>query len=60
MLFAIVVFITLLGVVFYQRGGAIQNIIDTKTGVQDVRSATIIDFMYAFILLIFKEVSNIP
>lgn len=60
MVFAIFVFITLLGVVFYQRGGAIQNIIDTKTGVQDVRSATIIDFMYALILLVFKEMSNIP
>ncbi|WP_089604155.1 hypothetical protein [Acinetobacter piscicola] len=60
MLFAISVFIILLGVVFYQRGGAIQNIIDTKTGVQDVRSATIIDFMYALILLVFKEMSNIP
>ena len=60
MLFAISVFIVLLGVVFYQRGGAIQNIIDTKTGVQDVRSATIIDFIYALILLVFKEMSNIP
>ena len=60
MLFAIAVFITLLGIVFYKRGGAIQNIIDTKTGVQDVRSATIIDFMYALILLVFKEMSNIP
>lgn len=60
MLFAITVFITLLGIVFYKRGGAIQNIIDTKTGVQDVRSATIIDFMYALILLVFKEMSNIP
>ena len=60
MLFAILVFVVLLGVVFYQRGGAIQNIIDTKTGVQDVRSATIIDFIYALILLVFKEISNIP
>ena len=60
MLFAIAVFVVLLGVVFYQRGGAIQNIIDTKTGVQDVRSATIIDFIYALILLVFKEMSNIP
>lgn len=60
MLFAITVFVVLLGIVFYQRGGAIQNIIDTKTGVQDVRSATIIDFIYALILLVFKEMSNIP
>lgn len=39
---------------------AIQNIIDTKTGVADIRSATIIDFIYATILLVFKEWSNIP
>lgn len=60
LLFAILVFIVLLGVILYQRGGAIQNIIDTKTGVTDIRSATIIDFIYAIILLIFKEWSNIP
>ena len=60
LIFAILVFIVLLGVILYQRGGAIQKIIDTKTGVTDIRSATIIDFIYAFILLIFKEWSNIP
>lgn len=60
LVFAILVFIVLLGVILYQRGGAIQKIIDTKTGVTDIRSATIIDFIYAFILLIFKEWSNIP
>lgn len=60
MYFAIAVFVALLGVIFYQRGGAIQHIVDTKTGVTDIRSATVIDFMYAIILLIFKEWSNIP
>lgn len=60
MLFAITVFIVLLGMIFYQRGGAIQEIIDSKTGVADIRSATIIDFIYALILLVFKEMSNIP
>ncbi|MGI1795556.1 hypothetical protein [Acinetobacter variabilis] len=60
LLFAISVFVVLLGVILYQRGGAIQNIVDTKTGVTDVRSATIIDFIYAIILLVFKEWSNIP
>lgn len=60
LIFAIVVFILLLGMIFYQRGGAIQKIIDTKTGVADIRSATIIDFIYALILLVFKEWSNIP
>lgn len=60
LLFAIVVFVVLLGVILYQRGGAIQKIVDTKTGVSDIRAATIIDFIYAVILLIFKEWSNIP
>ena len=60
LIFAITVFVVLLGVILYQRGGAIQNIIDTKTGVADIRSATIIDFIYALILLVFKEWSNIP
>lgn len=60
MVFAILVFIILLGIIFYQRGGAIQNIIDTKTGIADIRSATIIDFIYALILLVFKEWSSIP
>ena len=60
LIFAILVFIVLLGVILYQRGGAIQKIVDTKTGVTDIRSATIIDFIYAIILLIFKEWSNIP
>src|SRR5690606_21675058 len=60
LMFAILVFIVLLGIILYQRGGAIQKIIDTKTGVTDIRSATIIDFIYAIILLVFKEWSNIP
>lgn len=60
MIFAVSLFVVLLGVILYQRGGAIQKIIDTKTGVADIRSATIIDFIYASILLIFKEWSNIP
>lgn len=60
MLFAVTTFVVLMGIIFYQRGGAIQNIINTKTGVEDIRAATIIDFMYALILLVFKEWSNIP
>lgn len=46
--------------IFYQRGGAIQKIVTSKTNTADIRSATIVDFMYGVILLIFKEMSNIP
>ncbi len=60
MLFAVLVFVTLLGVIFYRSGGAIQKIVTSKTGTTDIRAATVIDFMYAIILLIFKEWSNVP
>ena len=60
MAFAVVVFVALLGLIFYRNGGAIQQIVTSKTGTTDIRAATIIDFMYAIILLIFKEWSNVP
>jgi hypothetical protein len=47
-------------VIFYRSGGAIQKIVTTKTNTRDIRSATIIDFIYGWILLFFKELSNIP
>lgn len=50
----------LFAVIIYQRGGKIQRIITTKTNTFDIRSATIIDAIYGIILLIFKEMSNIP
>ncbi len=50
----------LLGVTFANRGGPVQKILQSKSSVTDIRSATIIDFMFATILFIFKEMSNIP
>lgn len=46
--------------IFYKRGGAIQKIVTSKTNTADIRSATIVDFIYGLILLVFKEMSNIP
>ena len=46
--------------IFYSRGGEIQKIVTSKTNTADIRSATIVDFTYGVILLIFKELSNIP
>ena len=60
LMLALAFMVGLLGIVFYQFGGAIQQIVTSKTGTQDVRAATIIDFLYAIILLIFKEWSNMP
>ena len=49
-----------LGILFYMRGDKIQGIINEKSNVTDVRSASVIDLVYAFILLVFKEWSTIP
>jgi hypothetical protein len=49
-----------LGVIFYTHGGKIQRIILEKSGTRFMRSATIIDLVYAFLLLFFKELNNIP
>lgn len=53
-IFALVVIVGLLGYIFYQRGGAIQGIVRSKTNTGDIRSATFIDFYYGLILLFFK------
>lgn len=57
---AIVVLVSWLGVIFYTRGGKIQKIILEKTGSRFMRSATVIDFVYALILWYFKELNSIP
>lgn len=60
LVFAIVVMLVLHAWIFYRRGGVIQGIVTSKSNTQDIRSATIIDFVYGMILLFFKEMSNIP
>jgi len=45
---------------FYSRGGKIQDIVLSKSGTRFMRSATIIDFVYALILWYFKQYNDIP
>lgn len=49
-----------LAVIFSTHGGKIQKIVLEKSGTRFMRSATIIDFVYAFILLYFKEMNSVP
>jgi len=49
-----------LGILFYMRGDRIQQIVTEKSYVTDVRSATVIDAVYAAILYYFKVVSVVP
>lgn len=60
MILSLSVFLILLYLICYTRGGEIQNIIKLKTNTQDVRSATIIDIVYAAILIYFLNLNNIP
>ncbi len=60
MVLSLVVFLALLYSICYKRGGEIQNIIKLKTNTQDIRSATIIDIVYAIILIYFLNLNNIP
>jgi len=57
--FASIVFVGL-GVLFFLRGDKIQKIVNEKTEIADVRTATIVDFAYAIILFVFKNLSNVP
>ena len=60
LIFVLLCFTIFLGVLTYNRGGDIQKIVKMKTNVQDPRSATIIDVIYAFLLLYFINLNNIP
>ena len=60
LLFVLVCFTIFLGVLTYKRGGDIQKIVKMKTNVQDPRSATIIDIIYAFLLMYFINLNNVP
>ncbi|HAX44018.1 MAG TPA: hypothetical protein DCY80_15845 [Solibacterales bacterium] len=57
---AILLLISLLAILFWQRGGRVQKIVLTKSNTTDIRSATIIDFIYGLVLFFFKELSHLP
>lgn len=57
--FALYIFFGL-GVLFYLRGDKIQQVVTEKSDVRDIRSASIIDFVYAIILFYFKIKNQIP
>jgi len=63
--FGLLVFATLLmlglhAIIFAARGGEIQKIVLRKVNTVDVRSATVVDFLYGLILMYFKEINDIP
>jgi phosphate/sulfate permease len=49
-----------LGIVLYLKGDKIQEIVEEKSEVKDVRPATIIDMAYTAILIFFTWINTIP
>lgn len=60
LLFVITAFTAFMWIVASKRGGEVQKIVKMKTNVQDPRSATIIDIIFAFLLLYFIQLNNVP
>ncbi len=56
----LLIMLGIMAFIYYRKGGKIQRIVTNKTNTADIRAATIIDFTYALVLYIFKEVSKIP
>lgn len=54
------VMVASLGLIFKQHGGKINNIVLEKSGARFMRSATFIDLTFAVLLIVFKEINNIP
>ena len=48
------------GILFYTNGGPIQSLISEKRDIQNVKAATIVDLVYAVILIFFQGMNNIP
>jgi phosphate/sulfate permease len=55
-----VVFVGGMAYMFWEKGGKIQEIVLSKTNTKYVRSATMVDLIYAFILWYFKGYNDIP
>jgi hypothetical protein len=49
-----------LGLIFFLKGDKIQRVVNEKSDVKDVRPATIIDLVYAIILIWFTWINIIP
>jgi len=60
LLVSLFIILTMLAYIMKNKGGAIQQIVLSKTNTIDIRSATIIDAVYGVVLFYFKELNNVP
>lgn len=60
LLLGLLLMVAMQALIFREGGGEIQQIVEKKSGAGDVREAAIINFVYAGVILYFKEYSNMP
>jgi len=60
LIFTLVLIVCWLFFIFRRKGWRIQHVVSSKTNTSFIKHATIIDFVYACVLLYFKELNNIP
>lgn len=49
-----------LGFLFYLRGDRMQQLVNEKAGIKDIRAATLVDLVYMAILFYFKNLNSVP
>ncbi len=60
LIFTLVLVVWWLFYIFWRWGGKIQDVVSSKTWTEYIKAATIIDFVYACVLVYFKEMNSIP
>lgn len=60
LIFTLVLVVSGLFYIFWRRGWKIQDIVSSKSWTSYIKAATIIDFVYACVLVYFKEMNSIP
>ena len=60
LLFSLVLVLLVMAYIFKSKGGKIQEIVNLKANTRNIRSATIIDFIYGIFLFVFGNLNPIP
>jgi hypothetical protein len=60
LLVSLALLLIVLAYILKNKGGRIQNVVSSKTNSSDIRSATMIDFIYGSVLYVFTVVNTVP
>jgi hypothetical protein len=60
LLLSLAIILLIMGYIFKSKGGKIQEIVTKKSNTENIRSATIIDFIYGILLYLLSTINSIP